>query len=53
MAQTPQRFNGRRAELGHHHHIAGRYLLRYAQEAPWREDYRRISNGDQLLLCRG
>src|ERR1700674_5418387 len=37
----------RRAELGHHHHIAGAYLLRYAQEASWREDNRRVSNGDQ------
>jgi hypothetical protein len=26
----------RRAEIGHHHHIAGAYLLRYAQEASWR-----------------
>ena len=23
----------RRAEIGHHHHIAGAYLLRYAQES--------------------
>jgi hypothetical protein len=23
----------RRAEIGHHHHIAGTYLLRYAQES--------------------
>ncbi len=38
----------RRAEAGHHHHIAGAYLLRYAQEAGWREDNRRVSNGDQL-----
>ena len=37
----------RRAELGHHHHIAGRYLIRYAQEAAWREDLRRVSNGEQ------
>jgi transposase-like protein len=37
----------RRAEIGHHHHIAGAYLLRYAQEASWREDHRRSSNGDQ------
>jgi hypothetical protein len=22
----------RRAEIGHHHHIAGTYLVRYAQE---------------------
>jgi transposase-like protein len=38
----------RRAEIGHHHHIAGQYLLRYAQEASWREDNRRQSNGDQV-----
>jgi len=38
----------RRAELGHHHHIAGAYLLRYAQEASWREDNRRMANGDQV-----
>lgn len=38
----------RRAEIGHHHHIAGDYLLRYAQEATWREDNRRVSNGDQV-----
>ena len=37
----------RRAEIGHHHHIAGAYLLRYAQEASWREDNRRVSNGEQ------
>jgi hypothetical protein len=39
----------RRAELGHHHHIAGPYLVRYAQEAAWREDLRRVSNGDQVF----
>ncbi len=38
----------RRAEIGHHHHIAGAYLFRYAQEASWREDNRRMSNGDQV-----
>jgi len=38
----------RRAEMGHHHHISGAYLLRYAQEASWREDNRRVSNGDQV-----
>jgi len=38
----------RRGELGHHHHIAGPYLIRYAQEAAWREDARRISNGVQM-----
>jgi ISXO2-like transposase domain len=41
-------FSGlRRAEIGHHHHIAGVYLSRYAQEAGWRDDHRRISNGDR------
>lgn len=38
----------RRGELGHHHHIAGPYLLRYAQEAAWREDNRRVANGAQV-----
>jgi hypothetical protein len=37
----------RRGELGHHHHISGPYLIRYAQEAAWREDLRRVSNGEQ------
>lgn len=37
----------RRGELGHHHHVAGPYLVRYAQEAAWREDLRRVSNGEQ------
>lgn len=43
----------RRAELGHHHHVAGVYLLRYAQEAAWREDNRRIANGDQVTRVAG
>lgn len=38
----------RRAEVGHHHHIAGTYLVRYAQEAAYREDNRRVANGDQV-----
>jgi hypothetical protein len=38
----------RQAEIGIHHHIAGAYLLRYAQESSWREDNRRVSNGDQV-----
>lgn len=38
----------RRGEMGHHHHIAGAYLLRYAQEAAWREDNRRNPNGEQV-----
>jgi transposase-like protein len=43
----------RRAEIGHHHHIAGTYLLRYAQEASWREDNRRVSNGAQVERIAG
>ena len=43
----------RRAEIGHHHHIAGDYLLRYAQEASWREDNRRSSNGEQVNRVAG
>ena len=38
----------RRGELGHHHHIAGPYLLVYAKEAAWRENNRRVSNGGQV-----
>src|SRR5436190_1826067 len=37
-----------RREIGHHHHLAGVYLLRYAQEATWREDNRRVDNGSQV-----
>ena len=38
----------RRGEIGHHHHIAGIYLARFAQESAWREDHRRDSNGEQI-----
>ena len=38
----------RRAEIGHHHHVAGPYLIRYAQESAWREDRRRTDNGTQV-----
>lgn len=38
----------RRGEMGHNHHVAGPYLLRYAQEAAWREDNRRVDNGNQV-----
>jgi transposase-like protein len=37
----------RRAEVGTHHHIAGPYLAAYAAEMDWREDNRRLANGDQ------
>ncbi len=51
----PARFTAiaRRAKIGHHHHIAGAYLLRYAQEASWREDNRRAANGDQTYRISG
>jgi len=53
--------------MGHHHHVSGPYLLRYAQESAWREaqesawreDARRVDNGaqarhvTQLALHRG
>lgn len=29
-------------------HISGPYLLRFAQEAAWREDNRRVPNGEQV-----
>jgi transposase-like protein len=38
----------RRGEIGRHHHVAGPYLIRFAQEAAWREDHRREPNGGQV-----
>ena len=38
----------RRGEIGHHHHVAGPYLIRFAQEAAWREDNKRVANGQQV-----
>ena len=35
----------RRAEMGQHHHISGKYLAAYAVEMAWREDGRRMPNG--------
>jgi hypothetical protein len=43
----------RRAEQGQHHHIAGRYLDAYATECAWREDFRRVSNGEQFRIIAG
>ncbi len=43
----------RRAEQGHHHHIAGTYLARYAQESAWRKDHRRDDNGSQVWGVAG
>ena len=39
----------RRAEIGTHHHISGRYLGSYAREMAWREDHRRVATGGQFL----
>lgn len=39
----------RRAEVGTHHHISGKYLHGYAAEMAWREDNRKVSNGGQYL----
>ena len=38
----------RRADIGHHRHVAGLDLIRYAQESAWREDHRRMDNGRQV-----
>lgn len=43
----------RRAEIGIHHHIAGRYLDAYAAEMAWREDCRREANGTQYAMVMG
>jgi len=43
----------RRAEIGTHHHIAGRYLHAYAAEMAWREDCRRVANGTQFAMVVG
>ncbi|MEA2879666.1 MAG: hypothetical protein QOF14_4862 [Hyphomicrobiales bacterium] len=40
----------RRAEIGIHHQVAGPYLNAYADEMAWREDQRRVSNGEQYLM---
>lgn len=40
----------RRAEVGTHHHVAGKYLAAYATEMAWREDARRIANGSQFAM---
>src|SRR5690348_4219926 len=37
-----------RAEIRHHHHISGPYLIRFAQEMAWREDHRKDPNGFQV-----
>lgn len=41
----------RRAEIGIHHSIAGKYLHAYAAEMAWREDARRVANGTQFTMA--
>jgi transposase-like protein len=41
----------RRAEIGAHHFISGRYLARYAGEMAWRENHRRDDNGSQFVAA--
>jgi len=43
----------RRAEIGTHHHVAGKNLAAYATEMAWREDARRQSNGNQFAMIVG
>ena len=43
----------RRAEIGQHHRISGRYLAAYALEMAWREDRRRAANGAQHQAVAG
>jgi transposase-like protein len=43
----------RRAEIGQHHHISGKYLGFYAAEMAWREDRRRMDNGAQHVAATG
>jgi hypothetical protein len=38
----------RRGEYGHHHRVAGPYVVRFMQEASWKEDHRRDTNGEQV-----
>jgi hypothetical protein len=42
----------RRAPIGIHH-IAGAHVVGHAQGSSWREDNRRVSNGDQVIRIAG
>lgn len=43
----------RRAEIGQHHRISGKYLKAYACEMAWKEDNRRVANGSQHEAVTG
>jgi hypothetical protein len=51
--KTKQRQNRRLRPDWPQRHVAGPYLLRFAQEASWREDNRRLSNGEQVNRIAG
>ncbi len=36
----------RRMVVGQHHHVSSQYLYQFANEAAWKEDHRRLSNGE-------
>lgn len=40
----------KRGRMGNYHKIAGPYLQEYVREFAWREDYRKVPNGTQLML---
>lgn len=40
----------RRAERGVYLHISGNHAQRFADELSWRDDFRRVSNGDQFRM---
>ena len=41
----------RQFEVGTHHHIAGPYLLRYANDTAWRENHRRLDDMSPVRLA--
>lgn len=43
----------RRSEYGVHHRIGGCHLHQYTAEMAWREDNRRVSNGEQFEIIAG
>lgn len=43
----------RRADMGQHHHISGKYLAAYAVEMAWREDGRRMPTARCINPLRG
>jgi len=36
----------RRMIVGQHHHVSPQYLYQFTNEAAWKEDHRRLSNGE-------